>query len=190
MRKAPQVADGGDRKDPHRQAAELTPRGILTRRSAEEIAAEGVPGSRRRERIHVFTPPPETFLFSVSEPYAYWLIQNGKATVLRTSKRFRGIVIIPEPSIPAVGEKARPQLLNTGRRVLGYAHKERSEFCPAGVWTLDRLPQWAQTAFLQVAAQNGAKLSSSMPSSPRGRGKVIEMPKRNWRDRLADKMVA
>lgn len=184
------VADGGDRKDRHRQAAELLREVVSFSVPAEDVSGESMPGSRRQERVNVFTPHPETFLFSVSESYAHWLIRNRLATVLRTTKRFRGIAIIPEPSLTVMEEKVRPRPLNAGRRVLGCAHKERSEFCPAGVWTLDRLPQWAQAAFLRVASERGAELSSSMPTSSRRRGKVIAIPKRNWRDRLADRMVA
>jgi len=190
MKEAPQVADGDDRKDSHRQAAELVREVVSISLPVAEVLSERVPGSRRHERVNVFTPQPERFLFSVSESYASWLIRNQLVTVLRTRKRVRGIAIIPEPSPPAVEKKARSALWNSGRRVLGYAHKERSEFCPAGAWTLDRLPQWAQAAFLRVAAEaRGAELSSAKSGSRR-RAKVIEMPKRTGRDRLADRKAA
>jgi hypothetical protein len=74
--------------------------------------------------------------------------------------------------------------------VLGYAYKERSEFCPAGVWTLDKLPDWAQSAFLKVTLECGAWYRRGSVR-PRRRTNVIEMPKRpSWREKIAERTAA
>jgi hypothetical protein len=195
---APIIADGGDQRDSHRQAAAALLREVISFSvPAEEISGERLPESRCRERVNVFTPRPEVFLFSVSESYASWLVKSQMATVLRTTKRFRGIAIIPEAHVAAMIEntKYRP---SAGRRVLGYAHKEYSELFPAGVWTLDRLPEWARALFLPVIAE-ATEPSSRGSVRKRSRAKVIqmpartvpvEMPRRDWRAALAGRLAA
>jgi len=193
LQEAPRVAVGGDRKDCHRQAAGINFFREVTSFSvpAEEISGEQYPESKRWERVNVFTPQPEVFLFSVSSSYAFWLIKQRMVRVMRSSKRFRGVSIIPEQHIAAMATAVKEiHKPSGGRRVLGYAHKEYSEFVPAGVWTLDRLPDWAQAVFLKVAFDRGAWPGSAQPR-PRRRAKVIEMPKpANWREKMVKRIAA
>jgi hypothetical protein len=149
--------------------------------------------------VNVFTPPPETFLFTVSESYAYWLVGQRMVTLKRNRKVFKGVVIIPEAHGAAL-KSAVAEIYESsdGRRGLGYAHKEYSERFPAGVWTLDRLPEWARAWFLPVIAE-ASEPSSRGSVRKRSRAKAtqmpartvpVEMPRRDWRAVLAGRLAA
>ncbi len=158
------------------------------------------PKGSRRSRVNVLTPTGETFLFSMSTCYAEQFIQRKQARWATNKKRVLGIAPIPPPldlsvqKFPVVAELERgPERIHKssgGRRVLGYAHKEYFESV-APIWTLDRLPAWARALFLRVVQDvNGCGFASRKVVSHKRQGKVIEMPRRNWRDRAAERIAA
>jgi hypothetical protein len=113
------------------------------------------PKGSRRNRVNVLTPSGDRFLFSMSTCYAEQFVQPKQAIWLANKKCVRGVAPVPSPlelltlaarKYPTIPEPERgPKEIHKpsdGRRVLSYAHKEYSEFVPAGVWTLDSVPKW------------------------------------------------
>ncbi len=160
------------------------------------------PKGSRRDRVNVLAPSGDIFLFSMSTCYAEGFVQRKLAAWLTNKTRVRGVTPIPAPidllilaaqKYPVIPElECGPEDIHKPsdhHRVLGYAHKTYSEFVPAGVWTLDRLPEWAQTAFLRVVLGRGAYWGRGS-TLPRKRAKVIVMKRRTWRDKTAERIAA
>ncbi len=171
-----------------------------------DVSAKPVPDwakGSRRERINVLTPIRFKFLFSMSTRFAEQFVQRKQAAWATNKLRVLGVTPVPSPldllalrarSYPTIPEPERgPEEIykpSDHRRVMGYAHKEYSEYVPAGVWTLDRLPGWAQAAFLAVMLECGAGQGRGS-ERPRRRAKVIEMPKpANWREKMVRRIAA
>jgi hypothetical protein len=107
----------------------------------------------------------------MSTCYAEQFVQPKQAIWLANKKCVRGVAPVPSllelltlaaRKYPTIPEPERgPKEIHKpsdGRCVLGYAHKEYSEFVPAGVWTLDSVPKWETAAFLRscLAKRRGA----------------------------------
>jgi hypothetical protein len=168
-----------------------------------DVSPKRVPDSAWRARVNVFTPTGEDFLFSISTCNAEILVGRRQAKWVRTTHRVRGIVPRPShiDSLIAIAEKYPKQVetpeevykSSSGRRVIGYAHREYFETC-APIWTLDKLPAWALDAFLAVTRGLGGASAhlrrQTQEKVVRRRPKLFVMPKPSWRETIPLKKAA
>ncbi len=207
----PQAVDRGGQKDSRGYATRASSTlgeilGSTVRVPDWDVSLKPVPDWPKgspRDRVNVLSPGGGTFFFSMSTCFAETFVRGKQATWITNKTRVRGVAPVPLPldllilvarKYPTIPEPERgPEEIHKasgGRRVLGYAHKEYSEFVPAGVWTLDKLPDWAQAAFLRVTLECGAYYGRGSVR-PRRRAKVIEMPKpANWREKIPVRIAA